>query len=245
MAGIDGKVVLITGASSGIGEATAFHLAGRGARLVLGARRDDRLASIASRIRASGGLAVHAPVDVTRREDLRTLVDPACREFGRLDVFFGNAGIAAISPLDELRVEEWDRMLDVNVRGVLYGIAAALPIFRAQGFGHFVTTLSTSGLKIVPSQAVYAGSKNALRTILECLRQEAGSTLRVTSISPGYVRTNLPASMTNAELREKAERSMAALGIAPEAIARVVAFAIEQPEDVDVSDLVVRPTAQA
>jgi len=243
--GIEGKVVVITGASSGIGEATAIHLAGRGARLVLGARRDGQLTELASRIRASGGDAVHVPTDVTRREDVTALVDLARREFGRLDVFFGNAGIAAISPLDELRVDDWDRMLDVNVRGMLYGIAAALPVFRAQGFGHFIATLSTSGLKIVPFQSVYAGSKNAARAILEGLRQEAGPALRVTSISPGYVRTNLPASMTNSELREKTERSMATMAIAPEAIARAVAFAIEQPDDVDVSEIVVRPTAQA
>jgi len=175
--GIEGKVVVITGASSGIGEATAIHLAGRGARLVLGARRDGQLTELASRIRASGGDAVHVPTDVTRREDVTALVDLARREFGRLDVFFGNAGIAAISPLDELRVDDWDRMLDVNVRGMLYGIAAALPVFRAQGFGHFIATLSTSGLKIVPFQSVYAGSKNAARAILEGLRQEAGPAL--------------------------------------------------------------------
>lgn len=165
--------------------------------------------------------------------------------FGRLDVFIGNAGIGPISPLDDLRVDEWVEMIDVNLKSFLYGIAAALPVFRAQGFGHFVTVISTAGLKIVPHQAVYAGTKNAVRTICEGLRQEPGAHLRVTGVSPGFIKTNFADSMTNAEVRAQIKNKMDEMAIPPEAIARAIIFAIEQPDDVDVGDIVVRPTAQA
>ena len=171
MSGVDGKVVAITGASSGIGEATALELAARGAAVVLGARRTDRLKAVAERINASGGRAEVLPVDVTRRADLDQLVATAVERFERLDVLVSNAGIARTGPVAELDVDSWDAMIDVNLRGVLHGIAAALPVFRRQGRGHFVTTVSTSGLKIVPGQAVYAGTKNAVRTLLRrCAR---------------------------------------------------------------------------
>ena len=190
MSGIEGKVVAITGASSGIGEATALLLAERGAKLVLGARRLDRLKALSDRIASGGGEAIYACTDVKRREDLAGLVALACEHYGKLDVLISNAGVAPVSLLDDLRVDDWEEMIDVNVKGVLYGIAAALPVFRRQGVGHFVNTLSTAGIKIVPTMAVYAGSKNAVRAISEGLRQEAGDKLRVTTISPVCVPKN-------------------------------------------------------
>jgi NADP-dependent 3-hydroxy acid dehydrogenase YdfG len=184
--GITKKVIIVTGASSGIGEATALLLAARGARLVLGARRAAPLAALVARIAAAGGEAVYAATDVARRADVAALVQLAQERFGRLDVLVSNAGIAPISLLDELRVDDWEAMIDVNMKGLLYGIAAALPVFRQQQSGHFVNVLSTAGLSIVPTMAVYAGTKNAARTITEGLRQEAGPHLRVTGISPGF-----------------------------------------------------------
>ncbi|MFD6180380.1 SDR family oxidoreductase [Streptomyces goshikiensis] len=243
-AGIDGKVVAITGASSGIGEATALLLAARGARLVLGARRSDRLTDLAHRITEAGGEAVHIRTDVTRREDLHALVGLARERFGRLDVLVGNAGSGAISPLDDLRVDEWDQMVDVNIKGVLHGIGAALPVFRAQGSGHFVTTASTAAFRVVPAMAVYAGTKFAVRAICEGLRQEAGDSLRVTTVSPGQVHTEFAEASSNPGIRAKITETRDRLAIPPVAIARAIAFAIEQPDDVDVNEIVVRPTAQ-
>ena len=242
--GIKDKVVAITGASSGIGEATALLLAERGARLVLGARRSDRLKALADRIAAAGGEAAYACTDVKRRDDLSDLVKLACEQYGKLDVFVNNAGIGPISLLDDLRVEDWEEMIDVNLKGVLYGIAAALPVFRKQGFGHFVNIISTAGLKTVPLQSVYAGTKNAVRTISEGLRQEAGDKLRVTIISPGFVQTDFAESMTNLEVKAQIADTMDKMAISPDAIARAIAFAIEQPADVDVGEIVIRPTAQ-
>ena len=245
MSGIDGKVVAITGASSGIGEATALLLAASGAKIVLGARRSDRLEALAARITTAGGAAVWTPTDVRRREDLTALVALARQEYGRLDVLINNAGVGPISPLDELRVEEWDQMIDINFKGVLYGIAAALPVFREQGCGHVVNTVSTAGLRIVPNQAVYAATKNAVRTLSEGLRQEAGPDLRVTMVSPGFVGTDFVDSITSPEVKSQLAASRDEFAIPPEAIARAIAFAIEQPAGVDVGDVVVRPTAQA
>ncbi|MER6782512.1 MULTISPECIES: SDR family oxidoreductase [unclassified Streptomyces] len=242
--GIEGKVVAITGAGSGIGEATALLLAERGAKVVLGARRTERLEALAARIEAAGGEAAWTRTDVTVREDLTGLVELARGRFGRLDVLVGNAGIGLISPLDEVRVEDWERMIDVNLKGVLYGIAAALPVFREQGTGHFVNTVSTAGLRVVPLQAVYAATKNAVRTLSEGLRQEAGDSLRVTVVSPGVTRTDFPDSMS-AEMRAQVRDRMDAIAIPPDAIARAIAYAVEQPDNVDVGDIVVRPTAQA
>jgi NADP-dependent 3-hydroxy acid dehydrogenase YdfG len=244
MSGIKGKVVAVTGASSGIGEATALLLAGRGAKLVLGARRSDRLQALVDRIAGAGGEAIHARTDVTRREDLMNLVKVACAKFGKLDVLINNAGIGPISPLDDLRVEDWEQMIDVNFKGVLYGIAAALPVFRRQGFGHFVNIISTAGLKVVPLQAVYGATKNAVRTLTEGLRQEAGDKLRVTGISPGFIHTDFAESMTNPDAKAQTLSARDKMAISPEAIARAIAFAIEQPPEVDVGDITVRPTAQ-
>jgi NADP-dependent 3-hydroxy acid dehydrogenase YdfG len=244
MSGINGKVVAITGASSGIGEATSLLLAERGARLVLGARRSDRLETLTVRISEAGGEAVYVRTDVKRRDQVEGLVALAGVRYGRLDVLISNAGVAPNSLLDDLRVEDWEEMIDVNIKGVLYGIAAALPVFRRQGTGHFVNILSTAGLKILPTMAVYAGTKNAVRTISEALRQEAGDKLRVSTISPGFVSTDLASSMTNQEIRSQTLARMEQIAISPDAIARAIAFAIEQPADVDVGEIVVRPTAQ-
>jgi len=244
MSGIEGKVVAVTGASSGIGRATALRLARSGARLVVGARRGDRLRSLAEEIAAFGGEAVPVTMDVRRKADLDALVSAATDRYGRLDVLVGNAGIGPISPLDDLRVDDWEAMIDVNLKGFLYGIAAALPVFRRQGRGHFVTVISTAGLKIVPTMAVYAGTKNAVRTICEGLRQEAGGTLRVTGVSPGFVDTDFGSAAPDAGIMAALLAQRDAIAIPPDAIARAIAFAIEQPDDVDVGDIVVRPTAQ-
>ncbi|NHI11883.1 oxidoreductase [Streptomyces sp. KO7888] len=244
MSGIKGKVVAITGASSGIGEATALLLAERGARLVLGARRSERLAELVARIERAGGTAVRIRTDVTRRDDLQALVALASECFGQLDVLVSNAGVGTISPLDDLRVEEWDHMVDVNVKGVLYGIGAALPVFRAQGTGHFVTTASTAAFRIAPTMAVYAATKFAVRALCEGLRQEAGDSLRVTTVSPGATATDFAEASTNTRVRAEITKMRDDIAIPPDAIARAIAFAIEQPATVDVNDIVVRPTAQ-
>jgi NADP-dependent 3-hydroxy acid dehydrogenase YdfG len=244
MTGIQDKVIAITGASSGMGEATALLLAARGAKVVLGARRADRLQALAERIERDGGAAAFATTDVTRRDDHTALAALAKERFGGLDVYINNAGIGPISAMDALRVEDWDAMIDVNLRGTLYGIAAALPVFRAQRSGQIVNVLSTSGIKIVPLQGVYAGTKNAVRTISEALRQEAGADLRVTVVSPGMVRTDFTDSITDPDVRAQIGDAVTTLAISPDAIARAIAFAIEQPADVDVGDITVRPTAQ-
>ena len=244
MSGAEGKVVAVTGASSGIGEATALLLAERGARVVLGARGPDRLAALAERIVSAGGQAVYTRTDVRRRQDMAGLVQLACERYGRLDVLVNNAGAMPISPLDDLRVGDWEEMIDTNIKGVLYGISSALPVFRAQGFGHFVNIASTAGHKTVPNMAVYSGTKFAVRAISEGLRLEAGDSLRVTIISPGMVRTNFADGVTNPAVKAQLEKSRDTFAMPPDAIARAIAFAIEQPPDVDVNEIVVRPTAQ-
>jgi NADP-dependent 3-hydroxy acid dehydrogenase YdfG len=182
---------------------------------------------------------------VTKREDLQVLVGRAVEEFGRLDVLVSNAGISKIGPVADGDVEGWSAMVDVNLKGVLHGIAAALPVFREQGEGHLVTTVSTSGLKIVPNQAVYAGTKNAVRTLLEALRQEStDGVLRTTSVSPGVVRTELADSIDNSQVRELIRHNMDSFAIAPEAVASAIVFAIEQPRDVEIGEIVIRPTVQ-
>jgi NADP-dependent 3-hydroxy acid dehydrogenase YdfG len=237
MSDIEGKVVAITGASSGIGEATARFLAARGAKLVLGARREDRLTELADQLPE----AVYLPMDVRRRSDVADLVALAGKQFGRLDVLVSNAGVMPISPLDDLRVDDWDAMVDVNIKGVLHGIAAALPVFREQGTGHFVNVASTAGFKVVPTMAVYAGTKFAVRAISEGLRQEAGDKLRVTIISPGMTRTDVVDNMTVPEVRAQ----LVEMAMPAEAVARAIAYAIEQPAGIDVGEVVIRPTAQA
>jgi NADP-dependent 3-hydroxy acid dehydrogenase YdfG len=242
--GIKDKVVAITGASSGIGAAIALMLASKGAKVVAGARREDRLAALAGRITAAGGDAVFAVTDVKQREDLNNLVKIACAHYGRLDVLINNAGIGHLSRMDALQVADWEEMIDVNLKGVLYGIAAALPVFQQQQSGHIINIISTSGLRIVPLQGVYAGTKNAVRTIAEALRQEAGPNLRVTNISPGFVQTELADQMKDPAIREAVKEKAAKIAISPDAIAAAVAYAISQPANVDVGDIVIRPTAQ-
>ncbi len=238
-------VVAITGASSGIGEATARHLAARGAGVVLGARRTDRLETIADELRSDGAEVVTAGVDVTRRADLDQLVQKAIDRFGRLDVLVSNAGISTLGPLADGDVDGWSAMIDVNLRGVLNGIAAAMPVFRRQGKGHFVTTVSTAGLKIVPDMAVYAATKNAVRTVMESLRQEStDGVIRTTSVSPGFVRTELGDSIDDPDARAWVRSNMNAFGLDPDAVARAIAFAIEQPHDVEIGEIVIRPTVQ-
>lgn len=242
---LNDTVVAITGASSGIGEATAQLLGHRGARLVLGARRTDRLDALAAELGAAGVQVSAVATDVTRAEDLVRLVGAAVDGYGRLDVLVGNAGVAAIGPVADGDVPGWDAMIDVNLRGVLHGFAAATPVFRRQGRGHFVTTVSTAGLKIVPGQGVYAATKNAVRTVMEALRQEStDGVIRTTSISPGFVNTELDGSITDPVLRERIRADMDAFGLDPGAVARAIAFAIEQPHDVEIGDLTIRPTRQ-
>ncbi|MFN3523484.1 MAG: SDR family oxidoreductase [Phenylobacterium sp.] len=241
---VEGKVVAITGASSGIGRATAKLLAERGAVVVLGARREEELAAVVGEITAAGGKAVHRVTDVRHRGDLEALVNLAVEHAGRLDVLVNNAGIGPISRFDALRVDDWDAMIDVNLRGTLYGVAAALPVFQRQTSGHIINIVSTAGIKIVPTMGVYAATKNAVRTITEALRQEAGPHLRVTEISPGMISTNFADSMTDLAVKEAMSKRIGDVAISPDAIARGVAYAIEQPADVDVGSIVIRPTAQ-
>ncbi|KAA2316352.1 SDR family oxidoreductase [Pseudooceanicola sediminis] len=239
------KVVAITGASSGIGRATAMLLASEGAFVVLGARRAPMLERLVDEITSAGGQATFSPTDVRRRADVQALVDKAVAQTGRLDVMINNAGIGPISRFDALRVDDWDAMIDVNLRGTLYGIAAAMPVFARQDSGHIVNVVSTAGLKMVPTMGVYAATKNAIRTATEVLRQEAGPHLRVSEISPGMIGTNFGDSITDAPTREHIRESVGAIGISPDAIARGILFALTQPPEVDVGSIVIRPTAQA
>lgn len=242
---IENKIVAITGAGRGIGRATAIHLAARGAHLVLGARSEAEIATVAEEIAAAGGQAVYRAIDVTKPDDLKVLVKLACERFGRLDVIINNAGIGPLSRFDALKVEDWDAMIDVNLKGAFYGIAAALPVFKQQDTGHVINVVSTAGIKIVPTMGVYAATKNALRTATEALRQESGKSLRVTEISPGFIDTTFAdAAIVDPDIRAVMLKRKEELAISPTAIARAIAFAIEQPSDVEIGSIVVRPTAQ-
>jgi NADP-dependent 3-hydroxy acid dehydrogenase YdfG len=242
---IDGKVVAITGASSGIGLAAAALLAERGAKLVLGARSPDTLNAVAARLTESGADVIAKPTDVSRRADLTELVSTATDTYGRLDVLISNAGVMPVSPFDELDVDGWEAMVDINLKGVLFGIAAALPLFRRQGFGHFINTASTAAFRVTPGQSVYAGTKMAVRAISEGLRQEAGEKLRVTVVSPGMTSTSFAESVTDPATRAGLEHRRDEIAMPPAAVAHAIAFAIDQPPDIDVGEIVVRPTAQA
>jgi NADP-dependent 3-hydroxy acid dehydrogenase YdfG len=234
-------VIAITGASSGIGEATARYLAKEGARVVLGARRTDRLETLVEAIRAEGGTALYRALDVTDRADMEAFAREAVREYGRLDVFVNNAGVMPLSPLDALKVEEWDRMIDVNIRGVLHGIAASLPIMKAQGTGQIINLSSIGGHAVSPTAAVYCATKFAVGAISEGLRQE-NDRIRVTVISPGVTESELAETISDETARE-AMQGFRRIAIPAEAIARAIGYAIAQPDDVDVSELIVRPTA--
>jgi NADP-dependent 3-hydroxy acid dehydrogenase YdfG len=242
---IAGKVVVITGASSGLGEAAARHLAARGATVALGARRADRLQTLVDDLTASGARALAATTDVTRRDDVERLVGAAVDAYGRVDVMLNNAGLMPQSPLERLRVDEWDRMIDVNLKGVLYGIAAALPHMRRQGAGHIVNVSSVAGHKVRAGGAVYAATKHAVRALSEGLRQEVKPYgIRTTVISPGVVASELPNSATEPDVAANLRKMYDDLAIPADAFARAVAFAIGQPEDVDVNEILFRPTRQ-
>ena len=240
--GIEGKIVVITGASSGLGEAAARHLAAQGARLVLGARRTDRLLALARELSLGEDAAVQT--DVTDVEQVRRLVDHAVRLHGRIDVMINNAGLMPQSPLDRLKIEDWDRMIDVNIKGVLYGIAAALPHMTAQKSGHIINVSSVAGHKVRPGGAVYAATKTAVRVISEGLRQEVKAhNIRTTVISPGAVESELPDSVTEPDIAETI-RKVYELAIPADSFARAVVFAMSQPDDVDINEILFRPTRQ-
>ncbi|MGW2492759.1 SDR family oxidoreductase [Streptomyces sp. NPDC001606] len=245
MSGIQGKVIAITGASSGIGEATADYLAEKGAQLVLGARREDRLNAVVDGIAAKGGTATGVIVDVTRREDLQRLTDTALNQYGRLDVLVSNAGTMAVSPFDDLRQDDWDAMVSTHITGLLNGIGAALPIFRRQRFGQFVNVGSTAAYVVKTPQAVYAATKTAVKVLTEGLRQESGPDLRVTLVSPGFTNTEGIGKGASPEAAAAMIQQRDEIAMPPSAIASAIGYAIEQPDGVDVSEIVVRPTVQA
>jgi NADP-dependent 3-hydroxy acid dehydrogenase YdfG len=240
---VTNKVVVITGASSGIGEATARLLAQNGAKVVVGARRTERLEKLVEEIRQEGGEAAFRAVDVSDRQSVQGLIDFAVATYGRLDVLFNNAGTMPLAPLNAVKVDEWEKIIDVNVKGVLYGIAAALPLMEAQGSGHILNTASTGAHAVGPSCAVYCASKYAVRAITEGLRQETDK-LRVTLISPGVTETELGHDITDEGAAEFLVQLRGA-AISPDAIARAVLYAVSQPDDVDVSEMIVRPTRSA
>ncbi len=237
------KVVLITGASSGIGEATARLLAHKGLQVVLGARRTDRLEAIASEIRDKGGSAEYCALDVTSLEDMQAFVDFAKDKFGRIDIIVNNAGLMPLSKLEALKIDEWNRMIDVNIRGVLHGIAAALPTFKQQHSGQFVNLSSIGGHAVFPTAAVYCATKYAVWAISEGLRQES-TDIRVTIISPGNTESELTSTISDAQAVQWVEEFRES-AIPADAIARAIAFAIEQPVDVDVNEIIVRPIGQS
>ncbi|MCC8626340.1 SDR family oxidoreductase [Xanthomonas vesicatoria] len=243
--GIQGKVVVITGASSGIGEATARHLAAQGAKVVLGARRAERLNSLVAEIVGAGGDAVAIATDVTRAEDVTRLVDTAAEKFGRVDVLINNAGVMPLSNLESLKVAEWDQMIDVNIKGVLHGIAAALPHMKRQKSGQIITTASVAGHLVFPASSVYSGTKFAVRAICEGLRQEVKAyNIRTTILSPGAVKTELLDHISEEAVKSANSDYVAQVGIPADSYARMAAFAIGQPDDVDVNEIIFRPTAQ-
>jgi len=241
MSNIHNKVVLITGASSGIGEAAARLIASKGAHVVLGARRIERLDQLVSEIQAAGGSASARALDVTDLQSMQAFVTFAKAQYGKVDVIINNAGVMPLSPLASLKVNEWNQMLDVNVRGVLHGIAAVLPDMQAQGYGQVINISSIGGLAVSPTAAVYCATKFAVRAISDGLRQETDK-IRVTVVCPGVVESELADTISDEEARE-AMKAFRRVALNADAIARALAYAIEQPDDVDVSEIVVRPTA--
>jgi NADP-dependent 3-hydroxy acid dehydrogenase YdfG len=245
MIGVEGKVVVITGASSGLGEAAARLLADEGATVVLGARREDRLRALTEELTRRGDKALAIPTDVSRRDQVRRLVHGAVEAYGRIDVLINNAGVMPLSPLDRLKVDEWDRMIDVNLKGVLYGIAAALPHMRQRKSGHIINVSSVAGHKVRAGGAVYAATKHAVRALSEGLRQEVKPyNIRTTVISPGVVLSELPNAASEPDVSANLRKMYDDLGIPPESFARAVVFAMSQPEDVDVNEILFRPTRQ-
>ncbi len=241
---IDNKVIVITGASSGLGEATARLLAAQGARVVLGARRTERIEALAAELKASGAQALAVTTDVTDAPQVQALADAALQAFGRIDVMLNNAGLMPHSLLERRKIADWDRMIDVNLKGVLYGIAAVLPTMQAQKSGHIISVSSVAGHKVRPGSAVYAATKHAVLALSEGLRQEVKPyNIRTTVISPGAVATELPDSITEPDIAA-AVRKLYQIALPAEAFARLVAFAISQPEEVDINEILFRPTSQ-
>jgi NADP-dependent 3-hydroxy acid dehydrogenase YdfG len=241
---IEGKVVVITGGSSGLGEATARHLAEKGATVAIAARRRDRLDRIVEDIASSGGRAKGYQVDVAQKAQIDDLVANVVKDFGRIDVLVSNAGVMPIAPLSQRRTDEWDRMIDVNVKGLLYGIAAALPVFEKQQSGHFINLGSVAGIKVFsPGGTVYSATKFAVRAISEGLRHEVGGKIRVTVVEPGAVDSELTSNTSDQASREFVVEFYKQ-AIPASSVARAIAYAIEQPADVDINEIVLRPTVQ-
>jgi NADP-dependent 3-hydroxy acid dehydrogenase YdfG len=242
---IAGKVVVVTGASSGLGEAAARHLSLQGAPVVLGARRLDRLRTLTAELNGRGGKALALETDVTRCDQVKRLVDTAVQTHGRVDVIINNAGLMPHSPLERLKIDDWDRMIDVNIKGLLYGIAAALPYMKAQKSGHIVSVSSVAGHKVRAGGAVYSATKHAVRVISEGLRQEVKPyNIRTTVISPGAVATELPDSITEPDVAESMRKFYEDVAVSSESFANAVAYAIGQPDDLDVNEILYRPTRQ-
>ena len=245
MSDIQNKIVVITGASSGLGEATARLLSSQGATVVLGARRTERIESLATELNSKVGRALAVTVDVTRPEQVQALVDRAVKAYGRIDVMINNAGLMPHSPLERCKLDDWNQMIDVNIKGVLYGIAAALPYMQEQKSGHFINVSSVAGHKVRPGSTVYAATKHAVRVISEGLRQEVKPyNIRTTVISPGAIATNLPDSVTEADIAAGIRDYYAKFAISAESFAQAVAYALNQPEEVDINEILFRPTAQ-
>ncbi|WP_458121592.1 SDR family oxidoreductase [Paenibacillus sp. Z6-24] len=244
MSTIHGKVVVITGASSGIGEATARLLAAKGAHVVMGARRTERMQSIAADIQAAGGSAAYHQLDVTRLEDMQAFIEFAVHTFGHVDVLLNNAGVMPLSFLEENKIDEWNRMIDVNIRGVLHGIAAGLPLMKQQEKGHFINIASIGAYSVTPTAAVYCATKYAVKAITDGLRMETDGRIRVTLISPGVTESELADSISDEHARQ-AMQEYRSVAIPASAIAKAILYAIEQPDEVDVSEMVIRPAASA
>jgi NADP-dependent 3-hydroxy acid dehydrogenase YdfG len=243
MSEISNKVVIITGASSGLGEATARMLADKGAKLMLAARREDRLKNLTESIKSKGGEASYQVVDVTDRSAMQSLADQTREIYGRIDVLIANAGLMQLAPLDKLKVDEWDAMIDINIKGVLYGLAAVLPTMREQQSGHIINLSSVAGHTVFPGAAVYCATKYAVKAISEGIRQESNGEIRATNISPGAVETELTNHITDPGA-QKAAGDLYSVAIGSDAIARAITYAIEQPGDVDVNEMIIRPTKQ-
>ena len=242
---ISGKVIVITGASSGLGEAAAKHLAAEGASVVLGARRVDRIQALADGLTKSGGKAIALATDVTQYDQVKRLVDAAVHTYGRIDVMINNAGLMPHSPLERLKISEWNQMVDVNIKGVLYGIASALPYMKQQKSGHIINVSSVAGHKVTQAGAVYAATKHAVRALSEGLRQEVKPyNIRTTIISPGAVASELADSITEPDISRNIHKFYEDVAIPADSFARAVAFAISQPEEVDINEILFRPTRQ-
>ncbi|PSB10443.1 oxidoreductase [Pleurocapsa sp. CCALA 161] len=243
MSEIKEKVVIITGASSGLGEATARRLAKNGAKLMLAARREDRLKDLVAEVEKEGGVAKYQVTDISDRSEVEQLVQATKEAYGKIDVLVNNAGLMPLSPLAATKVDEWEKMIDVNIKGVLYGVAAVMPIMLQQGSGHIVNLSSVAGHKVFPGGAVYCATKFAVKAISEGIRLESDGKIRSTNISPGAVATELTSTISDDEAAKMAEQ-LYGIAIDADAIARAITFAIEQPGDVDVNEMIIRPTKQ-